>query len=673
MKIRLKLPIFFSMLVIVLIGVFSFYLFEYTESSIVKSELNLMKNTVSEKAIAIETLHVRASEDLVFALKNPKFVEYFELPETKAGNHYQDGVLQFTPKQQEIKSELETWIYNFQNKFQVDETCLIDATGQEHARLVLKKIAPSEDLSPEEASAPFFTPAFATKQDAVHIQYPYVSPDSNRWVFAYVSPVALGDGKIPAIYHFEMPMNIFHNLIKTDSGRMYIIDKNGYLVADSLFDFASKPVRETPTEYFPSLSTVSGSAEYQRMLDQIESTDEGTASYTDNGVTHHLAYEKLPHFDWILVYEKPQSAIIYGNITLDNLRNDVIIISTVFIGLGLLAVAVLSSSIVKPVKRLEQACLKNDPDNLEPVQLESKDEVGNVATALNSLIEHISHNNEEIKSQNEELASQNEELVAQSEIIQNHRVILEEQNKKLLEIDKQKAEFASMLTHELNTPLTPTLNWCNMLLDTKGLGSLNEKQRSAVSKIKANTIKLHRLVRDVLDAEKLDLGQIRFAYKNVDVLKFLNELAEDHASVLAEKQIRFSISCPEGLVLHVDEYRLGQVLRNLINNSIDFVQSGTGRIDLKVEKESEFVRFSIIDNGIGIAKDKQKDLFKKFYQIDSSSTRKHGGSGLGLAICRGIVESFGGRIGVESNLGGGATFYFTIPLKTEAASQSISY
>lgn len=671
MKIRLKLPIFFSMLVIVLIGVFSFYLFEYTESSIVKSELHLMKNTVSEKAVAIETLHARASEDLVFALKNPKFAEYFELPETKDGNYYQDGVLQFTPRQQEIKSELERWIYNFQNKFQVDETCLIDTTGQEHARLVLKKIAPSEDLSPEESSAPFFAPAFATKQDAVHIQYPYVSPDSNRWVFAYVSPVALGDGNIPAIYHFEMPMNIFHNLVKTDSGRMYIIDKNGYLVADSFFDFTSQPVRETPSEYFPSLSTVSGSVEYQMMLEQIELTEEGTASYTDNGVTHYLAYERLPHFDWILVYEKPQSAMIYGNITLDNLRNDIIIISAIFIGLGLLMVVILSNSIVRPVKRLEQACLKNDPNNLEVIQFESKDEVGSVATALNSLIEHIAQNNEEIKSQNEELASQNEELVAQSEIIQNHREILEEQNKKLLEIDKQKAEFASMLTHELNTPLTPTLNWCNMLLDPNGLGSLNEKQASAISKIKANTIKLHRLVRDVLDAEKLDLGQIKFTYQNVDVPKFLNDLAEDYVSVLAEKQIQFSTSCPEGLVLYVDQYRLGQVLRNLINNSIDFVQSRTGRIDLRVEKEADSARFSIIDNGIGIAKDKQRNLFKKFYQIDSSSTRKHGGSGLGLAICRGIVESFGGRIGVESSLGNGTTFYFTIPLKKEIMSQSI--
>lgn len=665
MRIRLKLPIFFSVLLVVLIGIFSYYLFEYTESSVIKSELTRMKNIVDEKNVSIETLHSRASEDLVFALKNPLFAEYFALPETMAGNQYEDGVLKFTPRQQEIRMQLESWIYNFQNKFQVDETCLIDATGQEHARLVLKNIAPDENLSPSESAAPFFAPTFTTRPDQVHIQYPYVSPDTNRWVFAYSSPVMLGDGQIPAIYHFEMPMTIFHSLVKTDSGRTYIIDKNGYLVADSGFDFTKQPVKETPSEYFPPTSSISNSDDFKAMLNRITSTDEGTTSYEDNGQTHYLAYKKMPNFDWVLVYEKPQSAIVYGNMTLDNLRNDIIIMSAIFVGLGLLAVLVLSNSIVRPIKTLEQICLRNNPDNLEPITFRSKDEVGNVAMALNSLIEHISENNEEIKSQNEELASQNEEMAAQSEVIQNHRIALEEQNKKLLEIDKQKAEFASMLTHELNTPLTPTLNWCNLLLDPKGLGDLNERQKSAINKIKANTIRLHELVRDVLDAEKLDMGQIKFTCKNINVHSFLNDLAENHGPILAEKHIQFAWSCPEDLVLYVDESRLGQVLKNLINNSVDFVQSESGKIEIKVEKDSEWATFYVIDNGIGIPKEKQKDLFKKFYQIDSSSTRKHGGSGLGLAICRGIVESFNGQIGLESEPGKGTTFYFRIPLHAE--------
>ena len=665
MRIRLKLPIFFGILVITLIGIFSYYLYSYTESSVIKSQLYIMQELVDDKTADIKNLHSRASEDLVFALKNPLFAQYFELPETKAGNHYVDGVLQFTPRQQEMRAQLESWLYNFQNKFQVDETCLIDATGQEHARLVLKKIAPDSDLSPSESSAAFFAPTFATKADAVHIQYPYVSPDTNHWVFAYSSPVVLGDGEIPAIYHFEMPMTIFQKIVKVDSGRMYIVDKNGYLVADSGFDFTKQPVKETPTDYFPSVNTISDSADFKNMLKTTFTMDEGTASYTDNGETHHLVYEKLPDFDWMLVYEMPESSIVYGNTTLDNLRNNIIIISVVFIGAGLVAIAVLSNNIVRPIKKLEAVCLKNDPNNLEPITFRSKDEVGNVAMALNSLIEHVSQNNEEIKSQNEELATQNEELAIQGEEIKKGQMMLEEQNKKLLAIDKQKSEFASMLTHELNTPLTPTLNWCNMLLDPNLLGELNEKQRSAISKIKANTIRLHELVRDVLDAEKLDMKQVKFTYKNVNVRAFLDDLIENHASMFEEKHIQFTWSCPEDLVLYVDESRLGQVIKNLINNAVDFVQNSTGKIELKVEKGPDYATFYIIDNGVGIPKEKQKDLFKKFYQIDSSSTRKHGGSGLGLAICKGIIESFNGEIGVESESEKGSTFYFKIPLKAE--------
>jgi signal transduction histidine kinase len=111
----------------------------------------------------------------------------------------------------------------------------------------------------------------------------------------------------------------------------------------------------------------------------------------------------------------------------------------------------------------------------------------------------------------------------------------------------------------------------------------------------------------------------------------------------------------------LDEIRLAQILRNFINNSIDFVPARNGKIQLKIENDSEFVTFSIIDNGIGIPKDKQQNLFQKFYQIDTSSTRKHGGSGLGLSICKGIIESFKETVGVESEPGIGPTFYFKIP------------
>jgi len=279
----------------------------------------------------------------------------------------------------------------------------------------------------------------------------------------------------------------------------------------------------------------------------------------------------------------------------------------------------------------------------------------------------IANHNKELKQKTALLEEHNNTLTAQSEELEMQRLQLKEQNEKLLEVDKQKAEFASMVTHELKTPLTPIMSWCEVLLDHNVLGELNEGQKNAVLKIRHNATKELALISDILDAEKLGLNQMKFNLKDLRILPFAKELSENYAPVFAEKQILYSVSCPDEITIHVDEARLAQVLKNFINNSMDFVPKQNGMISLKITQEENYAVFSIIDNGVGIPKEKQQNLFKKFYQIDTSPTRKHGGSGLGLAICKGIVESFGGVIGVKSETGAGSTFYFKIPLKSVAA------
>lgn len=114
-----------------------------------------------------------------------------------------------------------------------------------------------------------------------------------------------------------------------------------------------------------------------------------------------------------------------------------------------------------------------------------------------------------------------------------------------------------------------------------------------------------------------------------------------------------------------DENRIQQVIENLIKNSVDFVPEEGGKISIETQKSNDFVTFSVRDNGIGIPKDKEKFLFNKFYQVDTSHTRKHGGTGLGLVICKGFVNGLGGKIWCESEEGKGTAFFFTIPNKQE--------
>ena len=112
-----------------------------------------------------------------------------------------------------------------------------------------------------------------------------------------------------------------------------------------------------------------------------------------------------------------------------------------------------------------------------------------------------------------------------------------------------------------------------------------------------------------------------------------------------------------------DHGKLIEILTNLIQNAVDFVPEKSGKIEISCTREDDGVLFSVKDNGIGMSSEQQKKLFTKFYQVDTSATRKHGGTGLGLSICKGFVESMGGKIWVKSEPSHGSVFYFTIPLK----------
>jgi len=126
-----------------------------------------------------------------------------------------------------------------------------------------------------------------------------------------------------------------------------------------------------------------------------------------------------------------------------------------------------------------------------------------------------------------------------------------------------------------------------------------------------------------------------------------------------EKEVKITVNCPDVVLLH-DSERIGQVLTNLLKNALKAVKEKAGTIQINVGDYPSEVKISVKDNGIGIPDDKQKNLFKKFYQVDASLTREIGGSGLGLSICKGIVEFHGGKIGVQSTPDIGTTFTFTI-------------
>ncbi len=224
-----------------------------------------------------------------------------------------------------------------------------------------------------------------------------------------------------------------------------------------------------------------------------------------------------------------------------------------------------------------------------------------------------------------------------------------------------------MITHELKTPLTPIQGFCEMLKDPD-MGELNENQKEAVYEIYNNSEELLHLIENVLNAQKIEINKLKFNIQEIGVDEFMEGRYKSILSLMVEKGIKFVNSTEKGLVVKGDVKKLNEVFANLVQNSIDFVPDKNGRIEIGAESQDKEVLFYVKDNGKGIPKDKIKNMFKKFYQIDSSYTRKHGGSGLGLSICKGYIEGLGGKIWVESEPNVETTFYFTLPKVQQKAS-----
>lgn len=249
---------------------------------------------------------------------------------------------------------------------------------------------------------------------------------------------------------------------------------------------------------------------------------------------------------------------------------------------------------------------------------------------------------------------------------------LKHKTEKLQELDKEKEEFSAMITHELKTPLVPVIGYSELLLDGT-LGELTPKQKEKAQVINNSATSLLRLISDLLDARKLELGKMKLDICDVSAKEIVEQCIDGLRLSAKSKEIDLNYSVQDNLEARCDSKRIQQVLYNLLTNAMKFVDPGIGRVEITVVRQTSSsngdgrsaLLFTVKDNGAGIPKDKQGNLFKKFYQADTSLGRKAGGTGLGLAISRGIVEAHGGKIWFESDGedGKGSTFYFTLPEK----------
>jgi len=331
----------------------------------------------------------------------------------------------------------------------------------------------------------------------------------------------------------------------------------------------------------------------------------------------------------------------------------------VLAGITALVSVLFSNNLLNPIKKLTKTIAqfhaREDNPRTDFKRKESINEIEKLEFTFNEMSQRILENESNL----------NKVIYERTKELENQTKQLEGANIELKSIDKQKDEFASMVTHELKTPLTPIIGWCQALRSPKIMGELTPKQIQAIDDILKNAKRLQTLIGDVLDAEKLDMNKMMFDYNDVDVYNMMDYIFRNLQATMEPKKIQFINSIKEKLIVKSDRNRIEQVLNNLILNAVDFVPEENGEIEMGAQSEDHSVLFCVKDNGLGVSSEKQKGLFKKFYQVDTSARRKHGGTGLGLSICKGIVESLGGKIWVESELGKGSNFYFTIPKEKE--------
>jgi signal transduction histidine kinase len=263
-------------------------------------------------------------------------------------------------------------------------------------------------------------------------------------------------------------------------------------------------------------------------------------------------------------------------------------------------------------------------------------------------------------------------LAAQSVLaIQNARLFREiaDKSEELRLASQHKSQFLANMSHELRTPMNAILGYTELMVD--GIyGNLPEKAAGVLERVQNNGKHLLALINDVLDLSKIEAGQLTLTLEDYALPDVVQSVVSATEALASTKGLKMSADIAPGLPMgRGDARRLSQVLLNLVGNAVKFTDEGEVAIGASAEN-GHFV-LSVRDTGPGIAPEDQRKIFDEFQQVDSSNTRKKGGTGLGLAISKRMVEMHGGTISVDSELGHGATFRVTVPVRVEEVAEEL--
>ncbi|MDY6993229.1 MAG: ATP-binding protein, partial [Pseudomonadota bacterium] len=428
------------------------------------------------------------------------------------------------------------------------------------------------------------------------------------------------------------------------TGETFIIERSGLLVGGSFPypPFSDKNQRLTLKEVSEPLiqATANNLSHYFGNLNQLKHSQELSFQFAgERQLVHIKPLISSFNLDWLIVVVVPEADFMAQ---IDANTRLTILLSLVALVLATLFGIFTSRWIVHPILRLNQAAKKlSQGDWAQTLPVTRSDELGELAKSFNSMAKQLKESFD----------------------------ILEAKNADLRRLDQLKNEFLANTSHELRTPLNGIIGIADSLLDG-ATGPLPEQTRANLMMIIVSGRRLANLVNNILDFSKLRHKNIELQTKPVGIRELGEVVFTLSRPLVNQKNIHFinKIS-PEMPPVMADENRLQQILHNLVSNAVKFTESG--QIEISAQLRGEEVVVCIRDTGIGIAEDKFASIFESFEQGDGSTARLYGGTGLGLAITKRLVELHGGHIWVESTVGVGSRFFFTLPKAAEATTKTL--
>lgn len=358
---------------------------------------------------------------------------------------------------------------------------------------------------------------------------------------------------------------------------------------------------------------------------------------------------------------------------LSQLKWDMLLVTLGVIGVGFLLTLIAARILIKPIEKLASATERVAKGELaQTVDIRSRDEIGDLAKSFNAMTLQLKESRDNLERKVEErtrqLAENLEELrqarsvtLKMLEDLQLAKKELEKANLELKEMDETRMKFIGIASHELKTPLTAIKANIDFILSEKE-GRLPDYLKPYLQTIQRNTNRIQKTMDLMLDLSRIRSGSLPLHPEPIllseVIIGYINEVKP------VEKKISVELNIPSELSVYADRNRLHDIFVNLLSNAFKFTPEG-GQVFIQASRRENYVLHEIRDTGIGIPEDKFQKIFEEFYQVESG---KHGGTGLGLAITKRIVEEHGGNIWVESRLGKGSSFYFTLPIFKERES-----